>query len=46
MRRICHVQGTGELFTGLWWGKLDGQRPLGSPKIRLEDNIKMELEEK
>ena len=26
-------------------GKLEGKRPLGRPRCRLEDNIKMDLEE-
>jgi len=26
-------------------GKLDGKRPLGSPRHRWEDNIKMDLQE-
>jgi hypothetical protein len=26
-------------------GKLDGKRPLGRPRCRLEDNIKMDLQE-
>jgi hypothetical protein len=26
-------------------GKLDGKRPLGSPRRRWEDNIKMDLQE-
>ena len=26
-------------------GKPEGKRPLGSPRLRLEDNIKMDLQE-
>jgi hypothetical protein len=26
-------------------GKLEGKRPLGKPRIRWEDNIKMDLQE-
>jgi hypothetical protein len=33
---------------GVYWvmvGKLEGKRPLGRPKPRWEDNIKMDLQE-
>jgi hypothetical protein len=30
---------------GLWWGKPEGERPLGRPRRRWEDNIKMDLQE-
>jgi hypothetical protein len=30
---------------GLWWGKPEGKRPLGRPRRRQEDNIKMNLRE-
>ena len=33
------------MYTGFWWGKPEGKRPLGRPKHRWEDNIKMDLEE-
>jgi len=33
--------GTGEVHTGFWWGK----RPLGQPRHRWEDKIKMDLQE-
>jgi len=28
-----------------WWGRPDGKRPLGTPKCRWEDNIKMDLQD-
>ena len=31
--------------TGFWWGKTEGKRPLGKPRRRWEDNIKMDLKE-
>jgi hypothetical protein len=31
--------------TGFWWGTPDGKRPLGIPGSRLEDNIKMDLQD-
>jgi len=35
----------GEVCTGFWWGKPEGKRPLGRPRHRWEDNIKMDLQE-
>ena len=35
----------GEAYTGFWWGKPEGKRPLGRPRRRWEDNIKMDLQE-
>jgi len=32
------------VYTGFWWGNLRG-RPLGRPRLRWEDNIKMDLQE-
>jgi len=37
--------GVGEVHTGFWWGNLSGKRPLGIPRRRWEDNIKMDLQE-
>ena len=37
--------GRGEAYTGFWWGKPDGKKPLGRPGRRWEDNIKMNLQE-
>ena len=33
------------MCTGCWWGKPEGKRPLGRPRRRWEDNIKMDLQE-
>ena len=33
------------MYTELWWGNLKGKRPLGKPRRRWEDNIKMDLHE-
>jgi len=30
---------------GSWWGKLEGKRPLGRPRRRWVDNIRMDLQE-
>ena len=30
---------------GFWWGIPEGKRPLGRPRHRWEDNIKMDLQE-
>jgi len=32
------------MYTGFWWGNLR-ERPLGIPRCRWEDNIKMYLQE-
>jgi len=37
--------GTEEACTGFWWGNLMLKRPLGRPRCRWEDNIKMDLKE-
>jgi hypothetical protein len=34
-----------ELFTRFMWGKPEGKRPMGRPRRRWEDNIKMDLQE-
>jgi hypothetical protein len=34
-----------ELYTGIWWGQLEGKRPLGRPRRRWDYNIKMYLQE-
>ena len=40
--RSTHV---GEVYTGILVGKPEGTRPLGRPRSRWEDNIKMGLQE-
>jgi hypothetical protein len=35
----------GQVYTGFWWGNLRGKRPLGRPRRRWEDNMKMDLQE-
>ena len=37
--------GTTEFYTGFWWEKPEGKSPLGRPRRRWEDNIKMDLQE-
>ena len=39
------VWGKGEECTGCWGGKPEGKRPLGRPRRRWEDNIRMDLQE-
>jgi hypothetical protein len=31
------------MHIGFWWEKPEGKRPLGRPRRRWEDNIKMDL---
>ena len=33
-----------EAYTGFWWGNLRAKRALGKPRLRLKDNIKMDLQ--
>ena len=33
------------MYTAFWWGKPERKRPFGRPRRRLEDNIKMDLQE-
>ena len=33
------------MYTGFWWGKPEGKRPLGRSRQRREDNIKLYLQE-
>jgi hypothetical protein len=35
----------GACSTGFWWGNSEGRKPLGRPKRRWEDNIKMDLQD-
>ena len=32
------------MYTGFWWGKPEGNRPLERLRRRWEDNIKMDLQ--
>jgi len=32
------------VYKGFWWGILRGKKPLGRPRRRWEDNIKMALQ--
>jgi len=47
MRCVEHVarMGAGRGVYRVLVGKPEGRRPLGRPKLRLEDNIKMDLQE-
>jgi hypothetical protein len=38
-----HVWLRREMHRVRWWGKPVGKRPLGRPRSRWEDNIKMDL---
>ena len=40
---MWHVWGRGEVYVELWWGEREGKRPLGRPKHRCEENVKMGL---
>ena len=42
---MWRVWGTGVAYTGFWWGKTEGKKPLRRPRRRWEDNIKMDLQE-
>ena len=33
------------MYTGFWWGNLREREPVGRPRRRWEDNIKMDLQE-
>jgi len=47
MRWVGHVARMGEMTgsDGVLVGKPEGMRPLGRPRRRWEDNIKMDLQE-
>jgi len=47
MRWTEHVACVGESrgVYRIFWGKPEGKRPLGRPRCRWEDNIKMDLQE-
>jgi hypothetical protein len=40
---MWHAWGTGEVFTGVLVWRSEGKRPLGRPRLRWEDNIKLNL---
>jgi len=40
---MWHVGGTGEFQTGFWWGA-EGKRPLGRPRPRRADNVKIYIQ--
>ena len=35
----------GQVNTGFWVGKPEGERPFGRPRRRWQDNVKMDLQE-
>jgi hypothetical protein len=37
--------GRREVHMGLWWGKPEEMRPLGRPRSRWDDNIKIKFQE-
>ena len=43
MGGACGAYGGRQAFTGFWWGKTKGNRPLVRPRPRWEDNIKMDF---
>jgi len=45
MGGTCSTYGGGERLIQSFGGGIDGKRPLGRPRHRLEDNIKMNLQE-
>jgi len=47
MRWAGHVARMGEErgCIGYWWGKPEGKRPLGRPRRRWVDNIRLDLQE-
>jgi hypothetical protein len=37
--------GREEVHTRFWWGRPEGKRPFGRPRLRWWDNIKMYLQD-
>jgi hypothetical protein len=42
---MWYTWGRGEVITGIWEGGPKVKRPVGRPRRRCEDNIKMDLRE-
>jgi hypothetical protein len=42
---MWHLWETGEMHTGFWWGNLRESDRLEDIGIRVEDNIKMDLQD-
>jgi hypothetical protein len=42
---MWHAWEKRQVFTEFWFGRTEGKRPLGRPRRRWEDNIKMDLRE-
>jgi hypothetical protein len=42
---MLHVWERGDVPVGVLFGKPEGKRPLGRPRCRWEDSIKMDLRE-
>jgi hypothetical protein len=42
---MWHAWGRGEIFTGFFFGRPEGKRPLGRRRHRWGDNIKIDLRE-
>jgi hypothetical protein len=47
MRSVVHVTSTKKKRSvgRVWWGNLRGKRPIGRPRRKWEDNIKIDLQE-
>jgi hypothetical protein len=45
MGRACSADGEGRGVYRVFLGKPEGKRPLGRPRCRWEDNIKIDLQE-
>jgi len=45
MGGACSTYVRVEMYTGFLWEKPEGKRPLGRPRRRCENNIKMDIQE-